>query len=161
MDLTDIFGKPPKKITSEDVVASLRGIPSPIQEQAKAAAKAFDRLLAAKTLYDAAQERLQVEMSTRLRNERVALEAAQSEFEALKELLKAEMEHQGVTEIPLEDRRPVVIKLTPGKKRSITLTWLTDTLGKKPAQEIWEKVPCYDGKTEVVIPPPYKDEPTL
>ena len=162
MDLTDIFGEQAKPMAAK-IADALAETPVPkapsLHDQAKAAAKTADELAVARVAYEGARARLTAEMEAKLKDSKLAYDQAQSDFDGQSQALQAAMEQAEISKIEMPDRPPIVIKTIPGKKKQITLTWLKDTLGKVPAEELWKRVPKSDDTTDIVIPPPYGDEP--
>lgn len=134
----------------------------------KAAARTADAARAAKAALDQSSSDLMADLNKRLEPLKAALNVAEKLRKESEIALLRVMEIEKVSKIPMDDRPEIKIKITPGGKKPITKTWLSDpegvvvkTYGPGAPSVIWDAVPSKEAKTEVLIPPPYEDEPSI
>jgi len=173
MDLTDIFGdapkaqtRPNKQVTQEDIVDAL-GVDLPevtdeLEEHARKTAVLFDEAELAYQLYSN-QHRALIE-EAELKCAALAEDASRRRraLEESREALQEAMKEAGLTEIPMRDRAPIYIKTVKGKKKAITLKWLTskEGLGKQAGTALWKKVPKKPDEKKLVVPKRHDDQPS-
>jgi hypothetical protein len=154
----------PAPTTTADIAACLDedegNGPDALEQQAHAAAAAYDVAAAKRQSYESERCKLTEEVDRQLRGLREDWEAARKRSGEATEALKEAMDKAGISKIPMRDRKPIKLKTTAGKKKPITKTWLTGKYGKQKAESIWADAPNYPPKKEVVIPPRYEDEPS-
>ena len=163
MDLLDIFGdagKDKPKIASGKVAESVAdGLPDHLVTGAQAAAVAHDDAASASARYSEAEARLRKQMEGELADLKANRATAFEKLsEALFDLL-SNMDKADVTKIPMADRPDIVVKISPGRRKSITKKWLVEAYGNEEAKKIWDSVPTGDAKREVIVPDRYEDEP--
>ena len=159
MELLDIFDDDNNKPAKKAPVPNVDGLPSPVAQAAEKAAEAHDAAVAAHATYKAEADRLAAEVKNKLA---ALAELRDTTADALKESLATlltTMDENDVTKIPMQDRPDIVVKVTPGRRKSITKKWLVETYGNEEAKKIWDAVPTSDPKREVVVPNRYEDEP--
>lgn len=137
-----------------------------LEKAIKEATKASDAARAAKAALDYEKGELTAKLDKKIAPLKEAWKTAETARKEAEEALLRVMQAEKVSKIPMDDRPEIKIKVTPGKKKPITRKWLADpegvvvkTFGAKAPGVIWDAVPKSDGKTEVVVPPPYEDEP--
>ncbi len=178
MDLTDLFDGPKAKNPETSPQETSGGLSEDLTARVKTAVEAHDVAKAAQASFDNERARLEQELEDKLGSEaakwKVAREASKEALDALAVAMKKEK----ITQIPLTDRPDIKIKVTKGRKKSVTRTWLVDPKeivvksfdaalkGEKPfangveaAKKIWAGVPSGESKSEVIIPSRYEDEP--
>jgi len=169
-DITDIFDDLPEtktKAKSEDAldpeVARVAdsmlgapqappGVPGKVHELAVETATAYDQVEMTNNTYQARRAELMAKVDAELAGEREAVDAARDLYSGLTVVLRAAMEKENLTEVPLRDRSPVLLKTTKGAKESCTKTFLKKTLGKKDADALWDKLPRKPDKVTLVVP---------
>lgn len=141
-------------------------LPDEVRQAAQNAAQAADDVAEAKAALDYEKGIQRAKLDKLLDPLEKSLKAARDACtEASSHLMKV-MKAEKITKIPMDDRPEISIKVTPGRKGSITLKWLSDPEGvvvKKygplAPKTIWDAVPRTQPKADVVIPPRYEDEP--
>jgi hypothetical protein len=181
MDLNDLFDAPDTKkpITTADVAKALdSGLSDDLARKAQAAAQAHDALAAAQAALDEEKDVIQKEMAPRLAPLIGAVAAARTARTETLTALGEAMEADKITTIPMTDRPDIKVKVSKGRKKSISKKWLTDAegppiktfdqvlagdsgfkTGREVAEEIWKVVPTGKDTQEVVVPDRYEDEP--
>jgi len=151
MDLSDIFGDKSKEIAES--LDELTG-------QAQATAEAYDETREIERRYKAERQSLMEEVDNKLSALKEELDQAKFNSDAMIKALLETMEKSDTPSISLPDRKAVHIKTIAGRRKTISLKWLSSTLGKQKANEIWGKVEKAPDKKELVIPPRFDDEPS-
>ena len=153
MDLSDIFGG---DISPKETVET-----EPLGEQAAAAAAAYDETRAHKAQYEHQRNELLEEIDRKLDGLKTAWQDARERSNGLLADLKTAMEDSDTLSISMSDRKSVHIKTIAGRKKTISLKWMKETLGIQHANDIWRKVGKTPDKKELIIPPRFEDEPSV
>lgn len=163
MGLSDIFaerdGNSGHRIASA-ADAALSEVEAALHEKASRVVDLSDRLSKATNNYKAQREILLREVEQQLSDLKRDMDGISEQYGAAKDELMSDMDSAGVSKIPVEGRDPVRIKTTAGRKRSITRKWLVEEFGEASGKNIWSKVPNGPGSRDLVIPPPYDDQPS-
>lgn len=174
MDVFDDKPEPEKAPASAPTAAPSRPTPSyygpdlpeAVSSAVSQALKAADEARATKAALDAQKEEIKATLDRKLAPLNKSYKDAQERLKEAEGVLLKAMQAEKISKIPLEDRPEIKIKVTPGRKLSITRKWLADpegivvkTYGPSAPGVIWDAVPRSEERTEVVIPPPYEDEP--
>lgn len=141
-------------------------LPEQVANAVGQALKASDEARATKAALDAQKEEIAATLERKLAPLTKSYKDAQERLKEAEQVLLKVMQAEKISKIPLDDRPEIKIKVTPGRKLSVTRKWLADpegvvvkTYGPSAPGVIWDAVPRSEERTEVVIPPPYEDEP--
>lgn len=130
-----------------------------LSRSAQAVAEAFDESEQKKRIYEMHRDRLMEAVELELETFKTDWKKSKEISDALCLELIEKMESADIDKIPMADRKPIRLKITVGRKRQITKKWLIESYGKQKADSIWEKVPNYPDKKEIIVPTRFDDEP--
>jgi hypothetical protein len=163
MDLLDIFDAEKPKPQPIDAVAVSEAVSDDLcvtlDEQALAAASAYDAADAANVAFKNEAARIQSEADLRLKSLADKRDETKKILDETLTGLMAAMDKDGITKIPMKDRPDIFIKVFPGRKKPITKKWLIETYGDEQAKKVWDAVPKLPEKRGVIVPARYEDEP--
>lgn len=168
MDLADIFEMNgvedvrPKRLreVSAKIAESLGEDDDDLESKARAAALIFDDADHKRRAFEIRRDQLIAQVEEELAPLKNEWEVARETLDAATKALLEDMEEADISKIPMPDRKPILLKITAGRKRPITKKWLTEAYGKQRANAIWRKAPNYPDKKEIVISPRFDDEPS-